>query len=59
MAGERPAAGEKQRRAAAEKRHVELEHFHILLCGLRTHFNQTRGVCGMTNQDCVGEFYLV
>lgn len=34
--------------------------FHILRCDLRMYFNQTRGKCGKTNQDCVGGvFFLV
>lgn len=37
----------------------QLEHFHILPSVLRIYYGHTRGGCGKTIQDGVGEFYFV
>lgn len=34
----------------------EPEYFHILLCELRIHLDQSRGDCGKTNHHCSGDF---
>lgn len=38
---------------SSQKWPAEPGYFHILLCGLRIYFDQSRGDCGKTNQDCL------